>query len=78
MTTDDPFTRFKAKARRLCGFYLRYIGLTALAVIVIGLWSPIMVAAALLTLGLPILMLVLWGRSLDEELGWTDEQEGPW
>ena len=34
--------------------------------------------ALLLTLGLPILLLILWGRSLDAELGWTELDEGPW
>ena len=34
--------------------------------------------ALLLTICLPILALVLWGRALDEELGWSDLDEGPW
>ena len=43
-----------------------------------GAFAPLAVAAFLLTIGLPILMLVLWGKALDQELGWTELDEGPW
>lgn len=61
------------------GLWARYTGGATLFAVLFGPWMPIMVVAFLLTLGLPILALYLWGRALDEQLGWlTDEDDGPW
>lgn len=76
--TTEPFERFKGQARRLLGFWARFTGGVVALSLVVGPVAPLAVAAFLLTLGLPILMLVLWGRSLDAELGWTEIEEGPW
>ena len=75
---DAPFERLKPVLRRLGGFYLRWILLTVAVTVVFGAFPPLGIIALLLTVGLPILALILWGRSLDEELGWTDREEGPW
>lgn len=65
--------------RGIGGVWVRYTGgATALAVL-FGPWMPVMTIAFLLTIGLPILALYLWGRALDEQLGWTrHEDDGPW
>ncbi len=33
---------------------------------------PLVAAAIIFTLFLPIILLVLWGQALEAELGWTD------
>ena len=54
------------------------MALTVGVTVLFGAFWPLGVVAVVLSLCLPILALVLWGRSLDEELGWTDLDEGPW
>lgn len=75
---DDPFAELRGTLRALAAFYLRCMALSIGFIAVVGLWPPVAVAAFLLTLLVPILSLVLWGRSLDRELGWNVEDEGPW
>jgi len=54
-------------------------GGAVLLALVAGPWAPVMTVAALLTLLLPILALYLWGRALDEQMGWLDDRDdGPW
>ena len=82
MTIDRPerrIDRLPRQLRGIGGLWGRYTaGATALAVL-FGPWMPVMTIAVLLTLGLPILALYLWGRALDEQLGWVrDEDDGPW
>lgn len=80
MTTTDPtpFDRLKPVLRRLGVFWVRWIALTAGVTVLFGVFRPLGIIALLLTFCLPILALVLWGRALDEELGWSDLDEGPW
>ncbi len=33
---------------------------------------PLVAAAIIFTLFLPIILLILWGQALEAELGWTD------
>ncbi len=73
-----PFQQFLATARRLIGFWSRFMGMIVLLSLVFGPFAPLGFVAILLTLGLPILLLVLWGRSLDTELRWSEMDEGPW
>lgn len=75
---DSPFDRLKPKLRGLAGVYGRYMAMWLVVTFLFGAFWPLGVVALLLTISLPILALVLWGRSLDEELGWMDEDEGPW
>ena len=80
MTIDHPlapFERLKPVLRRLFGFYARFMAGAVAITVLIGAYPPIGFIALLLTLGLPILALVLWGRSLDEELGWGEHMDGP-
>ena len=74
----EPFERFLGQARRLTGFWARFIGGVTAFSLIFGPFAPLGFVAFLLTLGMPILLLVLWGRSLDAELGWTEIEEGPW
>lgn len=78
MTDPTPFDRLKPKLRGLGALWVRWIAATVGITVLFGAWPPLGIIALLLTLGLPILALILWGRSLDEELGWTDLDEGPW
>ncbi|MEM9059874.1 MAG: hypothetical protein AAGD13_05380 [Pseudomonadota bacterium] len=75
---SEPFEGFLKQARALIGFWAKFVGGTVLVSLVLGVFAPLAIVAFLLTLGLPILMLVLWGRALDQELGWTELDEGPW
>ena len=74
----EPFEHFLGQARRVVGFWARFTGAVLLFSLIFGPVGPLVVTAFLFTLGLPILLLVLWGRSLDQELGWTELDEGPW
>ena len=73
-----PFHVFLQQACALLGFWAKFTGGTIAATLLLGAYVPLTVAAFLLTLGMPILLLVLWGRALDQELGWTELDEGPW
>ena len=80
MTIDTgtaPFERLKATLRRLVGFYAKFIVGVILITVLFGAYPPLGLIAILLTLGMPIVALTLWGRSLDEELGWGEDVGGP-
>lgn len=72
-----PFDALKPKLRAIFGLWVRFMALAVGFVILFGAWPPVGVAALLLTFCLPVLSLVLSGRSLDEELGWGERDEGP-
>ena len=55
----EPFVGFLAQARRLLGFWVRFVGSVVVLSLVLGPFAPIAMVAFLLTLGLPILLLVL-------------------
>ena len=74
----EPFQGFLGQARRAVGFWAKFTGAVVVLSLIFGPFAPLAVVAFLLTLCLPILLLVLWGRSLDAELGWTELDEGPW
>ena len=74
----EPFARFLEQARALITFWVKFAGGTVVVTVLFGAFAPLVAAALLLTLGLPILMLVLWGRALDQELRWTELDDGPW
>ncbi|MFK7941379.1 MAG: hypothetical protein AB8B85_00440 [Paracoccaceae bacterium] len=75
---SEPFAGFLAQARRVLGFWGRFmLGVVAISLI-LGPFAPLVLVAIVLTFGLPILLLMLWGRSLDAELGWTEMDDGPW
>ncbi|MEM7742268.1 MAG: hypothetical protein AAF409_01045 [Pseudomonadota bacterium] len=77
-TRTEPFRQFLQQAREICGFWARFTGGSILFMAVVGIFVPLATAVFLFTLGLPILLLFLWGCSLDQELQWTDLDEGPW
>ncbi|MEM0991030.1 MAG: hypothetical protein AAGK00_19350 [Pseudomonadota bacterium] len=74
----EPFDRYKAQLRALLGFWARFTGGSVAVMLVFGAFAPLAIVVFLLSIGMPILALVLWGRSLDQELGWSDLDEGPW
>jgi len=69
-----------ARVRGIGRIWVQMAALVALCLLFIGPFMPIMLVALLLTLGAPILVLYLWGRALDEQMGWLrrEEDEGPW
>lgn len=75
---SEPFHDFLKRARALLAFWAKFTGGTVAVSLIFGAFMPLAVVAFLLTISLPILMLVLWGRALDQELGWTELDEGPW
>lgn len=59
--------------------WVQFIAAVLVLTLLVGPVAPVMVAAALFTLGLPVLALTLWGLSLDEQIGLSrHEDEGPW
>ncbi len=78
MADTSPFDRLKPVLRGLLALYGRYIAFWLGVTVLFGAFWPLGVIAFLLTLLLPVLVLILWGRSLDEELGWTEQDDGPW
>lgn len=80
---DRPPTRMERLPNRLRGLGLLWVQIAGAAVAVSALLGPVMplmVIAFLLTLAMPILGLYLWGRALDEQLGWIqdEDQNGSW
>ena len=81
-----PHNRSMSRMERLPGvlwglgrLWAQVFGGAVAFALLFGPLMPLMVVAFLLTLGLPILILYLWGRALDEQLGWIrDEDEAPW
>ena len=75
---SEPFQGFVRQARAIVGFWAKFTGGTIAVTLLFGAFLPLAVVAFLFTLSLPVLMLVLWGRALDQELGWTELDKGPW
>lgn len=75
---DAPFERLKPVLRAIFGVWWRYMLFAVGTTILFGVWPPVAVVALMFTVLMPILMLVLWGRSLDEEMGWGAAEEHPW
>ena len=75
---SEPFAGFLAQARRIVGFWWKFVAGVVAVSLILGPFAPLVMVAILLTVGLPILLLVLWGKALDAELGWTEVDEGPW
>lgn len=74
----EPFAGFLAQARRIVGFWGRFVIGVVLFSLLFGPFAPLVMVAILFTVGLPVLLLVLWGRALDAELGWSEIDDGPW
>ena len=64
--------RFVAQAKIILDTWAKLVGVTVLVAVFIGVFVPLAVAAFIFTIFLPIILLVLWGRALEAELGWTD------
>ena len=78
MNEPTPFDRLKPVFRGLAALWARWVALAVGVAILFGAYPPLGIIAFLLTVCLPILALILWGRGLDEELGWSDLDDGPW
>lgn len=74
----ERFDAFLATARELIALWAKYVCFVVALSLVFGPIPQLAGFAFLLTLGLPILLLVLWGEVLDAELDWSDLDEGPW
>ena len=74
----EPFQDFLRQARGVIGIWAKYIGFVALFSLIFGPFAPLGFIAVIVTVGLPILLLTMWGRSLDSELQWGEMDEGPW
>ena len=66
------FMRFVAQAKIILDTWAKLVGVTVFVAVLIGVFVPLAVAAFIFTIFLPIILLVLWGRALEAELGWTD------
>lgn len=68
---------FCAKARVILGTWAKFVGVVFLISSVFGPIGPLVYSAFLFTLALPVVLLTMWGRSLDSELRWDELDEGP-
>jgi hypothetical protein len=75
---SQPFQEFLGVARQLIGFWAKFTGTVVATTVIFGPFAPLAGVAFLLTLGMPILLLVLWGQALEVELRWTEHNEGAW
>ncbi len=76
----EPFMVFCAKAKIILGTWAKFVGAVFLISFFfgpIGPIGPLVYAAFLFTLALPVVLLTMWGRSLDSELKWDELDEGP-
>lgn len=73
-----PPERLWAVVKGLGRTWAQYMAFAVGSAMLFGMYPPVGAIALLLTIGLPILGIVLWGRSVDEQLGWGDREEGPW
>lgn len=87
MAYDGTEQRLMTRMQRLPGrlkglgtLWVQVAGGAVLLAMLVGPFIPVMVVAFVLTLILPILVLYLWGRALDEQLGWIkdEDDDGPW
>ena len=74
----EPFRQFLGQAKGVTGLWARFVGAVAAFSLIFGPYAPLGFVAVIVTVGLPILLLTMWGRSLDSELNWTEMDEGPW
>ena len=77
-SATEPFHQFLAQAKGVSALWLKFVGGVAAFSLIFGPYAPLGFIAVIVTVGLPILLLTLWGRSLDSELNWTEMDEGPW
>ena len=73
----EPFQMFLARARIILGTWAKFCGGVFLISFVFGPIGPLVYSAFLFTLALPVVLLTMWGRSLDSELRWDELDEGP-
>ena len=66
------FMNFLAHAKVIVDTWAKLVGLTVLVAVFVGIFVPLAVAAFIFTIFLPIILLILWGRALEAELGWTN------
>ena len=68
------FLRVWTQIRALSVVWAEFIAVVVILSFFLGPIALLGTIAVLLTFALPILCLTLWGRSLDHELGWQDEE----
>jgi hypothetical protein len=78
MPEDRLIDRLPGILKRLLRFWVQVVAVVLLVSLVFGPFAPLVVAAVLLTLYLPVLALTLWGRALDEQMGAGRRDDGPW
>ena len=66
------FKRFMLQTRVILGVWAKFVGAVFLISLVFGPIGPLVVAAFIFSILLPVGLLILWGCALEAELGWTD------
>lgn len=69
---NEHFKRFATQAKVILAVWAKFIALAFLVSFIFGPVGPLIIAALVFTVLLPIGLLVLWGMALEAELGWTD------
>lgn len=72
-----PFLLYLLQARVILGVWLKFVIGVFVVSLIFGPIGPLVAAAVIFSIGAPILLLTLWGRSLDTEMRWNDVDEGP-
>ena len=73
----EPFQMFLAKAWIILATWAKFCGGVYLISFIFGPIGPLVYSAFLFTLALPVVLLTMWGLSLDSELRWDVLDEGP-
>ncbi len=73
----EPFHVFTLQARIILETWAKFIGGVFIISFLFGPVGPLVYASILFTLALPIVLLAMWGRSLDQEFRWDELEEGP-
>lgn len=73
--TTAPFQFYLLQVRVIIDVWAKFVGGVLAISLFFGPIGPLVVAAVIFSLAMPILLLSLWGRSLDTELKWTEPRE---
>jgi hypothetical protein len=73
----EPFHIFTLQARIILATWAKLIWGASVFCFLFVRISPLIYSSVLFTLALPVVLLTMWGCSLDQELRWSEQDEEP-